>query len=189
MSVIGSVRENGPPTLPVLTKPPKPKPTETTVSIALAELEGLTQEGAGAEVEAAMPPNTRVLTTEDTAGVVHINYQFGTTKSAANKYFLCLTTLDDLQETSSRWILGKINNRTTKQSTAKKSSFTTNWHNYTIIKLLSGPGVQKHGNSGNQVPRQISIWLDKIVSNNESNWLARGPPNKHVRQKRLKERV
>ena len=35
--------------------------------------------------------------------------------------------------------LGKINNRTTKQSTAKKSSFTTNWHNYTIIKLLSGP--------------------------------------------------
>ena len=25
------------------------------------------------------------------------------------------------------------------------------------------PGLQKHGNRGNQVPRQITIWLDKIV--------------------------
>ena len=82
MSETSSVQGNALPTPTLTAKQPKPKPTETstTVSIALAEL----------------PTNTRVLATEDTAGAVHVDQQFGTTKSAANKYFLCLTTLDDL---------------------------------------------------------------------------------------------
>ena len=57
-----------------------------------------------------------VLTTEDSAGAIQIDHTVGTTKSAANKYFLCSTTLEDLGETESRWILGKITNKITKQA-------------------------------------------------------------------------
>jgi hypothetical protein len=44
------------------------------------------------QVHQGLPPNTRVLTTEDSNGAIQIDHTFGTTKSAANKYFLCSTT-------------------------------------------------------------------------------------------------
>ena len=138
MSTTSTVPDNVPAPLLATPKPPKPKPSESTVSAALAGLGGPSQEGAGSKVEAALPPNTTVLTTEDSAGTIQLDHTFGTTKSAANKYFLCSTTLDDLQEVDSRWILGKITHRTTKQAIAKRSSYATNWHNYSIVRLLSG---------------------------------------------------
>jgi hypothetical protein len=136
MSETNSNPDTIPAPLPATPKPPKPKQSESTVSAALAGLDGLSQEGAGSKVEAALPPNTTVLTTEDSAGTIQLDHTFGTTKSAANKYFLCSTTLDDLGEVDSRWILGKITHKTTKQATAKRSSYATNWHNYSIVRLL-----------------------------------------------------
>ena len=114
MSETGSAPENAL-TMPTPTNKQtknKPKKTYTTVSGALTGLGGSAQEGAGAE--AALPTDTRVLTTEDPEGTVHIDQQIGTTKSAANKYFICRTRFDDIQETGEKWILGKITTRTTK---------------------------------------------------------------------------
>ena len=132
--------------LPATPKPPKPKQSESTVSAALAGLDDLSQHGAGTTVEAALPPNTTVLTMEDSAGTIQIDHTVGTTKSAANKHFLCYTTLEDLGETQSRWVLGKITSKATKQGTVKMSAYSTNWHNYTIVRLLSGPTTELPGN-------------------------------------------
>ena len=102
MSATNSSPGTVPAPLPATPKPPKPKLSESTVSAALAGLDGLSQQGAGSTVEAALPPNTTILTMEDSAGAIQIDHTVGTTKSAANKYFLCYTTLEDLGETESR---------------------------------------------------------------------------------------
>ena len=145
MSETNSNPDTIPAPLPATPKPPKPKQSESTVSAALAGLDGLSQQGAGTTVEAALPPNTTVLTMEDSAGTIQIDHTVGTTKSAANKHFLCYTTLEDLGETESRWVLGKITSKATKQGTAKRSAYSTNWHNYTIVRLLSGPTIELPG--------------------------------------------
>ena len=106
-------------------------PAIDQVTGAISSMGGTTQDGAAAA--ALLPTNTTDIGPD---GSHTINQQLGTSKSAAGKFFIAFTEINNNPAPQQAWVLGRIVQRTIKLPTAKKSHFKVNWHNFTLTRIL-----------------------------------------------------
>ena len=86
----------------------------------------------------SLPDTVSVLITESSPGHTTFDHAIGTQKSAKGHHFIAFSNLEEL-ETSGRWILGRILAPSTSRKRAAKSKYSENWHNFTLLRVLSGP--------------------------------------------------
>ena len=86
----------------------------------------------------SLPDTVSVLITESSPGHTTFDHAIGTQKSAKGHYFIAFSNLEELDPVG-RWILGRIIAPSTSRKRAAKSKYSENWHNFTLLKVLSGP--------------------------------------------------
>ena len=82
--------------------------------------------------------SNQVLTTKSESGHSTFNQNLGTKSAAKDHFFIAFTDLPEL-DPPGRWILGQILEPSTSRKRAASTKYAENWHNFTLLKILSGP--------------------------------------------------
>ena len=108
-----------------------------TVSLESQSGQLISPDGTLINIE-SLPETVSVCITESAPGHTTFDHTIGTQKSAKSQYFIAFTDIQELDPVG-RWILGRVIAPTTNRNRAAKSKYSDNWHNFTLLKILSGP--------------------------------------------------
>ena len=112
----------------------KPKGT-TSLESQSGQL--ISPDGTQINIE-SLPETVSVFITESAPGRTTFDHTIGTQKLAKGQYFIAFSDLEELVPVG-RWILGRVIAPTTSRNRAAKTKYSENWHNFTLLKVLSGP--------------------------------------------------
>ena len=79
-----------------------------------------------------------VFTTKSESGLSTFNQNLGTKSAAKEHFFIAFSDLPEL-DPPERWILGQILEPSTSRKRAATTKYAENGHNFTLLKILSGP--------------------------------------------------
>ena len=115
----------------------KKKTTKNLASLESQSNQLIAPDGTQINID-SLPDTVSVLIAESASGHTSFDQTVGTQTTAKDHHFIAFTNLEEL-ETSGRWILGRILAPSTSRKRAATSKYSENWHNFTLLKLLSGP--------------------------------------------------
>ena len=92
----------------------------------------------GTQINTVSSADNIAMLADSSPGYTTFSQTVGTKTKAEDYHFIAFTNLEEL-ERPGRWILGQILTPSTSRKRAATSKYSENWHNFTLLKVLSGP--------------------------------------------------
>ena len=124
-------------TITTATKWIKKKTTKNLASLKSQSKQFIAPDGTQINMD-ILSSSVAVLTTKSESGHTTFNQNLGTKSAAKDHFFIAFTDLPEL-DPPGRWILGQILGSSTSRKRAASTKYAENWHNFTLLKILSGP--------------------------------------------------